>query len=356
MLANPELVSGTFEVDVEAVGATTEEAVVFDLNGVPTSVDLPGTGGIDDGVIVPDTWDKSGVMNADKWSMSWTINLPGNRMAGEDVINVFEQLSDNHQLCDPSQLKVETVRGSTVVNVTSVASINTQVSAPYDFAFVLTAPSTGFDANVTYRITYDTCTPDGEIDPKGTVYDNEASVDVWGEDSGVIGVTQDWSFDGQVTKQGSVLGGADRNGRIRWTVTVAGDHLEGKDDFTLSEAVTGQHEMCGNTVDGIRVFEQYGPSTVQRHEITGDLTPTTISSSASAFDVQFAIADGSTSCSSRPTSSTSSNTTPARPPTGCRRRAPPSVTPRMSTVPSMAPTPSYRDAPTRSAATSTPAP
>ncbi|MDZ4045082.1 MAG: Ig-like domain-containing protein [Rhodoglobus sp.] len=137
--AFPELVMGSFEVEIEAILTTTEESVVFDLNGVATPVDLPGEGGIDDGITLPDTWDKSGEMNSDKWSMSWTINLPGSRLAGQETVTIFEQLSDNHQLCDPSQLRVQTVRGSTVVDVTSIASVSTDVAAPYDFSIVLTA-------------------------------------------------------------------------------------------------------------------------------------------------------------------------------------------------------------------------
>lgn len=293
VLTNPELVQGTFEVDVDARGATSDEAVVFDLNGVPTPVDLPGTGGIDDGVVIPDEWDKAGVLNSDKWSVSWTIELPGGRMAGEDVITILEQLSDNHVLCEPSQLKVETVRGSTVVDVTTIASVDAGVAAPHDFAFVLTAPPSGFDPNVTYRVSYDTCTPDGQIDPQGTVYENEATVDVWGESSGVIGVTQDWAFTDQVSKQGSVLGGADRNGAIRWTVTVAGDHLDGKTAFTLAESLSGEHQVCADTVSGIRVFERYGPSAALQQEITGQLVPTTIASTGAGFEVEFAIAEGS---------------------------------------------------------------
>lgn len=293
VVANPELVRGTFAVDIEATGATTDDEVLVDLNGVPMPIDLPGEGGIDDGVVLPDTWDKSGELNADKWSMTWTIDLPGSRLAGEDVVNILEQLSDNHELCAPPALRVETVRGSTLVDVSAIGSTSTDVPSPYGYSIVLTAPDGGFDPNVTYRISYDTCTPDGQIDPQGTVYENEATVDVWGESSGVIGVTQDWAFTGQVSKQGSVLGGGDRNGAIRWTVTVAGDHLDGKDGFTLSESLTGEHEMCAATIDGIRVFERYGPSTTQQREITGDLDATTVSSSASGFEVEFAIADGS---------------------------------------------------------------
>ncbi len=288
----PELVKGTFEFDVEAALDTTAKDVVFDLNGEETPISLPGGGGIDDGIVISDEWDKAGALNSNKWSVTWTINLPGSRMAGEDSVTILEQLSDNHVLCDPSNLKVETVRGSTVINVTEIATAAAGPT-PYDFSILLAAPENGFDRDVTYRVKYETCTPDGQIDPQGTIYENEATIDVFGESSGIIGVGQDWAFTGQINKQGSVLGGADRNGKIGWTVTVAGDHLKGKDNFTLTEALTGQHEVCADTVGNMRVFERYGPSAAQQREITSELVTTTVSSTSSAFEVKFSIADGS---------------------------------------------------------------
>ncbi|WP_308797518.1 DUF5979 domain-containing protein [Agromyces silvae] len=295
----PELVQGTFEFDVQAVRATTEEQVVFNLNGSDVLVDLPGTGGIDDGIVIPDDWTKSGALNDDKWSMSWTIELPGARLAGQDVVNILEDVSDNHQLCDPSNLKVETVRGSTVVDVTSIAATSTEVADPYDFSIVLTAPDGGFDPGVTYRISYDTCTPDGQIDPQGTEYLNEATVDIWGETSGVIGVEQDWAFSGLLNKQGSVLGGANRNGVIQWTVTVAGDHLVGKDGFTFSDLLTGAHELCvdsagGYTVRALSVEERYGPSQALTRSIGADLLgATAVSLERTSFTIDFDVVAGS---------------------------------------------------------------
>lgn len=291
--ANSEVVLGAFEFDVQANLATTAEDVIFNLNGAEVAVPLPGGGGIDDGVEVPTDWTKKGALNADKWSMKWTIELPGSRLAGEDVVNILEDLSNNHVLCTPSNLRIETVRGSTVVDVTGIGSTSTDVSAPYEFQITLTAPTGGFDAGVTYRITYDTCTPDGQIDPTGTVYENEATVDIWGESSGVIGVTQDWSFNGQIDKQGTVLGGADRNGKVQWTVTVAGDHLVGQDEVSISETLSGQHALCTDTISGIRVFERYGPSSNLQTEITGELDVTTVSSSATGFEVLLTVAGDS---------------------------------------------------------------
>ncbi|MDR5701704.1 DUF5979 domain-containing protein [Agromyces aerolatus] len=279
--------------------ATTAEELVFDLNGTATPVELPGGGGIDDGIVVPDDWTKSGSLNDDKWSMSWTIELPGARLAGQDVVNIFEDLSDNHVLCDPSNLRVETVRGTTVVDVTSIASTSTDVAEPYEFAIVLNAPEGGFDPSVTYRITYDTCTPDGQIDPQGTEYLNEATVDIWGETSGVIGVEQDWAFSGELNKQGTVLGGANRNGVIRWTVTVAGDHLAGKDGFTFSDTLSGAHELCTDAdgdyvVQGLGVQERYGPSQAITRSIGTDLLSVAVSdATATGFTLDFGVVPGS---------------------------------------------------------------
>lgn len=295
VIDRPEQVKGTFELEIEAVLATTEEALEFNLNGELVLVDLPGDGGISDGIVLPTDWDKSGSLNADKWSMTWTINVPGASLAGNDTVRILDDLGDNHVLCDPSRLRVQTVRGSTTTDVTSIAAIATDVEAPYDFAIDLTAPEGGFERTVTYRITYTTCTPDGEIDPKGTVYENEAFIAAFGERgqrSGVIGVTQDWAFSGTITKSGSVLGGAQRNGTIRWTVTVSGDHLVGKDAFTLADTLTGPHEVRDTTVSGIRVYERYGPSTVRQREITNQLDITPVSTTAGSFEASLAIKEG----------------------------------------------------------------
>lgn len=295
----PELVLGTFLFEVDAVLVTTEEEVTFDLNGVATAVDLPGTGGIGDGVTLPDTWTKAGVLNSDKWSMTWTIELPGSRLAGHDVVTVLDDLGDGHVLCTDPGLAVNTVRGSTVVNVSGLGAIDDDVAAPHDFGIVLTAPDGGFDRNVTYRVTYRTCTPDGQIDPVGTEYTNQATVDVWGETSGVIGVTQDWAFTAGVDKSGSVLGGSNRDGLIQWTVTVSGDELVGKQDFTFSDELTGEHALCTDAdgapvVRGLSIEERYGPTNQVSRTIGADLLErTTTSATATSFAVDFDVVAGS---------------------------------------------------------------
>lgn len=267
VVERPEDVKGEFEFEVTAVQATDEEEVIFDLNGEDTSVDLPGEGGIDDGFDPPAPWDKSGELNSNKWSVGWTINLPGDRLVGHDTVNVSESLSDNHQLCDPSNLKVVAMRGTTVVDVTGIATV-TPGADPQHFTITLTEPDGGWDPSFTYRITFDTCTPDNQIDPIGTEYTNEAHIDIWDEGSGVIGVEQDWNWEEDITKSGTVLGGGDRNGRIEWRVGIAGDHLLGKDGFTFTDSLTGPHELCDDSIVTAHVYEQLGPSGEGRVDIT----------------------------------------------------------------------------------------
>src|SRR5690625_1598503 len=257
---NPELVKGTFEFKVEAIEVTTKDQVEFDLNGQPVLVDLPGDGGIGDGVVLPTEITKSGRLNDNKWSMTWTVEIPGAGLAGRDDVEIFDSLSDNHKLCEDPKLQVHKVRGQSSENVTGIADISTNAGDDHDFSIILDPGDEGFDPNVTYRLTYETCTLDGQIDDIETVYTNEAIVD--GESTGEIGVEQDWMPGGKVTKGGWVRGGEDRNRVIDWTVTITGDHLAGRSEFTLNEELAGPHELC--VADGddfeIRVQERYGPS------------------------------------------------------------------------------------------------
>lgn len=294
----PLEVKGVFGFDVRAIAATTEDDVVFDLNGVDTPVDLPGTGGIDDGIELPDEVSKSGVMNANNWSMTWTVDIPGASIvaAGGSTVTLHDTLGAGHQLCDPTGLTVQTVRGDTVVNVTDLVT-TAPVPGATEFDIVLTAPAGGFDPNVTYRLTYQTCTPEGEIDPAGTSYTNSAQIEGWGEAGQGIGTVQNRAWHTDLTKSGSVLGGADRNGKVRWTITIPGDELVGDGGFSLTDTLTGAHEVCADTISGIQIVEQYGPNPGStpglRTNITSQLTAAVVSSSATGFKVDFTIADGS---------------------------------------------------------------
>lgn len=285
----PELVSGEFSFDVEAVAVTSEEALTFNLNGEDVEVPLPGNGGIGDGVVLPTDWTKSGQMNSNNWSMTWTIDLPGSRLAGADAITIDDSLSDSHQLCDPANLTVHTVRGDTVVdNVSDIAEI-VPGENPHQFGIALTAPEeAGFNANVIYRISYETCTTSGEIDPAGTEYTNEAHV--WGETSGVIGVEAKPWHD-SLSKSGTVLGGAARYGQVEWTVTVPGDLLQGGRSFTLEDELGAGHEVLESTVSDMKVEEQYGPSGQRKRNITGDLIITAEQSTSDSFTASLQLKD-----------------------------------------------------------------
>lgn len=291
-----EEVKGTFELQVEAKQATSEETVKFDLNGETIEVDLPGEGGIDDGVIIQDEWSKSGALNGNKWSMTWSIELPGSRLAGNETVTILEDLSDNHQLCDPANLKVVSERGGDKQDVSAIASTQTEgVADPHDFKITLMEPEGGWDTNVLYRVTYQTCTPDKQIDPEGTEYTNEAYVDIFGESSGVIGLTQDWDFSDAVNKWGWVSDGANRNGVINWTVDVAGDLLHNKDGFNFTDALSGEHALCKDesgayTVKGLKVAERYGPSddlvgVLSEEQLARAVTP---AEDGKSFSVEFA--------------------------------------------------------------------
>lgn len=171
----PELVKGTFEFEVEAVKETTEKQVEFDLNGKPVLVDLPGDGGIDDGIEIPTDMTKSGELNDNKWSMTWTIEIPGAEVAELEKAEVFDTVSDNHKLCESPSLNVQKVRGDQSEDVTGIAEIS-EDGDDADFSVTLAPGDEGFDPDFTYRIVYNTCTIDGQIDDQGTEYFNEATV------------------------------------------------------------------------------------------------------------------------------------------------------------------------------------
>lgn len=290
VVERPELVQGTWEFEVQAVKETTAEKVVFDLNGKPLQVPLPGGGGIDDGIKLPGAMTKVGEMNANNWSMNWTVDLPGANMAGQQSVRLTDTFGPGHVLCDPVGLKVHTVRGDSRVDVTNIATVT---GAPGDpgFDLVLTAPEGGFNPEVTYRVTYQTCTPDGQIDPAGTEYTNSAQVEGWGDAGLGVGTVTNSGWHGDLAKSGSVLGGSDRNGKIGWTVVIPGDQLVGKSSFTFSEKLGVGHQMCTDTISGLRIVEQYGPSGDRRQDITGKITRTDLSSSSQAFSARFTVSD-----------------------------------------------------------------
>ncbi|WP_291277831.1 DUF5979 domain-containing protein [Galactobacter sp.] len=270
---HPEDVKGTFTFDVLATETTTEKDVHFDLNGKDTPVTVPGDKGIGDGVVVPTDLKKSGVLNGNKWSMTWTIDIPGEKLQGNGAVHVSDTLGEGHQLCDPSGLKITAVRGNTSKDVTSLGSISTPGTKPgSDFDFVLNAPEGGWDPAYTYRIQYKTCTPDGRIDEPGTVYDNSAYVDVIGEGVDGVGVTQDWTYNAGASKSGSVVGGKDRNGKVRWTVTLAGEGLKKTDGINFEDTIGAGQKLC--KPENVKIVQRKGPTSEADTDVTGQFDTT----------------------------------------------------------------------------------
>lgn len=295
VVEKPELVQGTWEFEVQAVKETTATEVAFDLNGDKVTVPLPGGGGIDDGIELPGTMTKVGAMNANNWSMNWTVELPGANMAGQQSVRLTDTFGPGHVLCDPVGLKVHTVRGDSRVDVTNIATVT---GAPGDpgFDLVLTAPEGGFNPEVTYRVTYQTCTPDGQIDRAGTKYTNSAQVEGWGDAGLGVGTVTNSGWHGDLAKSGSVLGGSDRNGKIAWTVVIPGDDLVKQKSFTFSDVLGDGHKLCTDTISDLKIVEQYGPNPGSaaglKQDITGKLTRTEVKAATDqSFDLQFTIND-----------------------------------------------------------------
>src|SRR5699024_1413253 len=91
-------VKGTFWMYSTAVERVTVDTVEFNANGHVQVVELPG-GGISDGVVIGDA-SKTGRLNADKQSVTWTINIPGADLValdpeGTGVVTLEDTLSEN---------------------------------------------------------------------------------------------------------------------------------------------------------------------------------------------------------------------------------------------------------------------
>lgn len=288
----PEEVHGTFEFEVRVELTTTEEQLVFDLNGTDGLVELPGEGGIGDGIEISEEWTKTGRMNENNWSMTWRIEVPGSRLVGQDAVTIKDTLSDTHILCEPAGLQIHKVRGDNYDNVTSIGSID-KTDDEQVFNIVLEPGEEGFSADHTYRIEYQTCTPDGRIDAVETEYHNTAYIEIFGRD-GERGVgINPMIWHGPINKSGSVLGGGDRNGKIAWTVTVPGNNLVGKDGFNLTETLGDGHVVGADTISGITIVEQYGPSNQRRVNITEQLDANVVSQDSKSFEIDYSIKSGS---------------------------------------------------------------
>lgn len=111
-VANWDEIHGSFELEVTAQQTTIEDEVLFDFNGQDGWVEVPGDGGIGDGIEIDDEVTKSGHMRDNRWEMGWQIEIPGSLLASSDdsPVQVLETLSDNHALRGPAAARRDRAR------------------------------------------------------------------------------------------------------------------------------------------------------------------------------------------------------------------------------------------------------
>ncbi|SNU01862.1 hypothetical protein SAMN06298212_11851, partial [Ruaniaceae bacterium KH17] len=293
----PEDVKGTFEFEVEAVKTTDSKTVEFDLNGTKDDVDLPGPdGGITDGIEIPGEWSKSfgGFTNHDRNEMSWRIEVPGAALqaSGQNPVTITDAISGRHGLCslDADQFSVTTARGGDTA--APQGDVNFTVTDAQSFTIKLSAP---FAADRTYVISYTTCTDSDGLDPTGTEYLNTADISIDGLAGDGIGRgVQDWAPPA-VSKAGSNLSRESNNDSVyRWEVRASGATVAGKNALTVTDTLTGAHELFTNTAGeyelrNLAVFEYRGPGNATN--ITNQLTLKPSDLSAEAFTLDLAFTD-----------------------------------------------------------------
>lgn len=270
----------------------------FKVNGDAVLVDIPGGGVISPKS--PQVLKKSGdwLGGSSNTAIGWAIDVPGKMLAdavtsGVDPLYLTDTLPDGMKLCDGTPNFVGVVKNADfkIDPNTGWASAPTLVSGS-QYRIDLTAPAGGFDPDKNYRVTYNTCTTDGKLAPKGTVYTNTANINIDGVSGVGAGKTQDWDTS-QTTKAGAFLDGS-RQSKLAWTVTVPGSAFGAGGNFDLVDTLSGNQKLCpapDATLAGMKVYQQYGLGT--RTDVTNDVVITTNSSSETGFDVTIAKKPGS---------------------------------------------------------------
>ncbi|AWH93688.1 peptidase [Dietzia lutea] len=237
-------VGGTFYLYSTATERVTSETVEFRLSGEVTVVDLPGDGGIGDGVTIGDA-EKSGAFTPDKQAITWTIDIPGSELAAladeNGAVTLEDTLSPNMQLCvDRSAPSLRAGRGDDMPVVPGGVSV-TQGGAGSPISIVIDTGE-AFDEDFLYRVQYMTCTTSGEVDPSGTQYTN--SVDIGGTVVGE-GIGQTWTPTTSPSKSGSWAGGS-RYSRLNWDVFVPGTVFTADGSVTIDESLSTNHGVCAD--------------------------------------------------------------------------------------------------------------
>ncbi|WP_242676716.1 DUF5979 domain-containing protein [Rhodococcus sp. ABRD24] len=243
----PEDVKGDFFVYTKAVKYTTSKTVDFTINGTyEVTHELPGGGGIGDGSVIGAA-KKSGQLQGNKQAVRWTIDIPGADLAALDSSNtgsvtLSDALSANMKLCDGKvDAKLLSGRPNDLKPVANGVSVTQSAAgAPVSIAINNGGP---FERDKLYRVEYTSCTASGEVDPKGTLYNN--SVTIGGNTVGSVGVGQDWEPQTGPSKSGDWAWGT-RYNEIDWSITVPGTFIASLPDqkVTIAETFSANHEVC----------------------------------------------------------------------------------------------------------------
>ncbi|MCD2262733.1 peptidase [Dietzia aurantiaca] len=253
-------VGGTFTMFSEAVERVTTETIDFGVNGEVQAVDLPGEGGISDGVVIGDAT-KTGAFTPDRQAITWTIEIPGSELAAladeDGAVTLEDDLSPNLALCVDADRgrpapTLRAGRGNDMPIVPGGVTV-TQEEAGSPLSIVI---DTGADFNPEqlYRVQYTTCTTSGVVDPAGTQYSN--SVDIGGATVGK-GIGQDWTPTTAPSKSGSWAGGS-RFSRLNWTVTVPGT-MAPDGVINIAEQLSSNHAVCSDGLGLTVTMRDYLP-------------------------------------------------------------------------------------------------
>ncbi|MCA1006815.1 DUF5979 domain-containing protein [Rhodococcus hoagii] len=245
-------VFGTFTVYTKAVERTTSETVNFTINNEVVAVDLPGTGGISDGVTIGEA-KKSGKLQDNKQSVRWTIDIPGADLAALDTgngsVNLTDALSGNMKLCAGTLPNAKLLVGRDKFDEVSGGVTVSQAAAGAPVSIAITNGA-AFKSDMVYRVEYTSCTVSGEADAAGTVYDN--SVQIGGKTVSALGVGQDFVPKTAPSKSGSLDKGK-RYMEADWSILVPGSYIAGittpDKKVTIVETLGTGHAVCKSGLD-----------------------------------------------------------------------------------------------------------
>lgn len=236
-------ISGTFELELEAVARTNEDAVSFLIeSGDPILVELPGEGGIALARDMPSASSKNG-QKISNTEFEWTIELPGYLLNDHNIAapyRIVDTPTGGHGLKAPvvdAELNAWRYddRGNTVPETVSGGSLNISESGD-DIHIDLDPGPAGWNDEVVYKITYRT-QADGLGHPD-TEYGNTAVLP-----DGVVGVGAPFK---PVWKSGTFRQASDRYQHIDWTIDVPGNMAE-NGRILIEDTLTGLQGVCEAT-------------------------------------------------------------------------------------------------------------